>query len=193
MPQLAPGGVNTRQATVLLYWAAAAREAFCCVVALCCVAIANLTPVAAQPSPTTFSDAVQVLAREQSAAEQYATILIKFGNNDASYRKGIALYSAAKADFDGLIETLKADLIQGRDPSKSRNLDNKLRLAAEKRIAFTSFVDDKIVGMGAFASCGHGAASTWTEMGQNPPPVLQKMSGALRLDTRPVPMPPRLR
>jgi hypothetical protein len=26
----------------------------------------------------------------------------------------------------------------------------------------------------AFASCGHGAAWTWTEMGHNPPPALQK-------------------
>ncbi len=127
------------------------RTACGLVVALWCLAVASLMPAAAaQPSPASFSDAVQVLAREQSAAEQYAAILIKFGSKDgAVFRKGIGLYTDARADFDGLIEALKADLILGRDPGKSSNLGEKLRLAAEKRIAFTSFVEDKVVGMGA--------------------------------------------
>jgi hypothetical protein len=117
-------GICTRRAILPIYLPTACGG-LGLVVALWCCALANLTPVAAaQQSPTTFSDAVQVLAREQSAAEQYATILIKFGNkDDAVYRKGIALYAEAKADFDGLIEALKADLILGREgPPSTRSL-----------------------------------------------------------------------
>jgi hypothetical protein len=102
---------------------------------------------AAQPAPATYSDAVQVLAREQSTAEQYAVILDRFGKNDTSkYVQGITRYADAKADFDGLIEALKIDLIEGRDPSSSPKLGNALHAAAEKRVAFTSFVADKVVG-----------------------------------------------
>jgi hypothetical protein len=102
---------------------------------------------AAQPAPATYSDAVQVLAREQSAAEQYAVILDRFGKNDPTrYIQGITRYADAKADFDGLIEALKTDLIQGRDPGSSPKLGEALRAAAEKRVAFTSFVADQMVG-----------------------------------------------
>jgi hypothetical protein len=102
---------------------------------------------AAQPAPATFSDAVQVLAREQSAAEQYAVILDRFGKNDTSrYVQGITRYAEAKADFDGLIEALKTDLVEGHSPSSSPKLGEALRAAAEKRIAFTSFVSDQVIG-----------------------------------------------
>jgi hypothetical protein len=102
---------------------------------------------AAQPAPATYSDAVQVLAREQSAAEQYAVILDRFGKNDTTrYVQGITRYADAKADFDGLIEALKTDLIEGRNPNGSPKLGEKLQAAAEKRVAFTTFVADKVVG-----------------------------------------------
>jgi hypothetical protein len=101
----------------------------------------------AQPAPATYSDAVQFLGHEQSAAEQYAVILDRFGKNDAKrYVQGITRYAEAKADFDGLIEALKTDLIEGRDPSSSPRLGEKLQVAAEKRIAFTTFVADDVVG-----------------------------------------------
>ena len=96
-------------------------------------------------APRTFSDAVQVLAREQSAGEQYAVIFDRFGKKDmARYIEGIRQYAEAKADFDGLIEALKTDLTEGRSPDKSPKLAEALRSAAEKRIAFTSFVSDAI-------------------------------------------------
>jgi len=102
---------------------------------------------AAQPAPATYSDAVQVLAREQSAAEQYAVILDRFGKNDTPrYIQGITRYADAKADFDGLIEALKTDLIQGSDQGNSPKLADALRAAAEKRVAFTSFVAEQVVG-----------------------------------------------
>jgi hypothetical protein len=102
---------------------------------------------AAKPAPATYSDAVKVLAREQSDAEQYAFILDRFGKNDTSrYVLGITRYADAKADFDGLIEALKTDLIEGRNPSNSPKLGEALHTAAEKRIAFTTFVADQVVG-----------------------------------------------
>ena len=100
-----------------------------------------------QSAPATYSDAIQVLAHEQSDAEQYAVILNRFGKKDPSrYVQGIARYAEAKADFDGLIEALKTDLIEGRDPSASPKLSEALRAAAEKRIGFTTFVTDQVVG-----------------------------------------------
>jgi hypothetical protein len=102
---------------------------------------------AAQPAPATYSDAVQVLAREQSAAEQYVVILDRFGKKDTTrYIQGITRYADAKADFDGLIEALKTDLVQGSDPGNSPKLADALRAAAEKRVVFTSFVAEQVVG-----------------------------------------------
>jgi len=45
-----------------------------------------------------------------------------------------------------LIEALKTDLIEGHDLSSSPKFADTLRAAAEKRVAFTSFVTDQIVG-----------------------------------------------
>jgi hypothetical protein len=99
-----------------------------------------------QSAPMSFSDAVQVLAREQSAAEQYAVMLDRFGKTDPRcYVQGISRYAEAKADFDGLIEALKTDLIQHRDPMRSPKFPAALQAAAEKRIVFTSFVADEVV------------------------------------------------
>ena len=68
-----------------------------------------------------------MLAREQSAAEQYAVVLDRFGKNDTTrYIQGITRYADAKADFDGLIEALKTDLVEGRDPSNSPKLADAL-------------------------------------------------------------------
>ena len=78
------------------------------------------TGAANTAAPQPYADAVQVLAREQSAGEQYAVILDQFGKKDAArYVQGIRKYAEAKADFDGLIEALKTDLIEGRSPDKS--------------------------------------------------------------------------
>jgi hypothetical protein len=105
------------------------------------------TGAAAQPAPATYSDAVQFLAHEQSAAEQYAVILDRFGKNDPTrYVQGIARYAEAKAEFDGLIGALETDLIDGRDPKNSPKLGEEVQTAAEKRIAFTTFVADQVVG-----------------------------------------------
>ena len=78
------------------------------------------TSPAGQKTPMTLADAVRVLEREKSAAEQYAVMLDQFGKADTNrYVRGISRYAEAKADFDGLIEALKTDLVQRRDSTGS--------------------------------------------------------------------------
>src|SRR6476646_11837763 len=61
------------------------------------------------------------------------------------YVEGIRLYSEAKADVDGLLEQLKYDLNEGRDPKNSAQFAQVLEAAAQKRIAFTDFVTQNIL------------------------------------------------
>jgi hypothetical protein len=97
-----------------------------------------------------FADAVRVLAHEKSAAEQYAVILATIGKADiARYVRGIQLYADAKAEFDAMIAELKFDLTTGQDPTRSAVFSGALQQAAEKRVAFTSFIReivDKLEG-----------------------------------------------
>ena len=65
-------------------------------------------------------------------------------DNAALYVRGIRLYADAKAEFDGLIAELKFDLQDGQDPAKSAKFTEALKQAAEKRVAFTSFVSAEI-------------------------------------------------
>jgi hypothetical protein len=88
-----------------------------------------------------------VLGREKSAAEQYAVLLATIGMKDMeTYLRGITLYADAKADFDGLLAQLRLSLREGRDPTTSDVFTETLRRAAEKRIAFTTFVVDEVIG-----------------------------------------------
>ena len=92
-----------------------------------------------------FSDAIRLFAHEKSAAEQYGVILVTLGkNNVALYLQGIKLYADAKAEFDGLIAELRFDLQSGQEPAASAKFNEALKAAAEKRVAFTSFVSDEI-------------------------------------------------
>ena len=54
---------------------------------------------------------------------------------------GIVRYANAKADFNGLIEALKINLIEGHDLTTSPGFSDKIsRLRPKKSVAFTSFV-----------------------------------------------------
>jgi hypothetical protein len=98
------------------------------------------------PSDATLSGAIRVLTHEKSAAEQYAIILATVGKSDTdSYVRGIVLYADAKAEFDALIAELKFDLTTGQDPARSAVFTGALQGAAEKRVAFTSFVLHEVV------------------------------------------------
>jgi hypothetical protein len=95
---------------------------------------------------TTFADAIRVLGHERSVAEAYGMLLDTHGKKDMSrYVEGIRLYSEAKADFDGLLEQLKYNLNEGRDPKNSAQFGGVLEAAAQKRIAFTDFVGQNIL------------------------------------------------
>ena len=104
---------------------------------------------AEQPEPSseaTLAKAVGVLAHEKSAAEQYAVILATAGKSDtALYVRGIQLYADAKAEFDAMIAELKFDLTTGQDPVHSAVFTGALQGAAQKRIAFTSFVSHQVI------------------------------------------------
>jgi hypothetical protein len=115
----------------------------------CALASIALRPGRAE-QPTSSNEAlgraVGVLAREKSAAEQYAVILATVGKSDtALYVRGIQLYADAKAEFDALIAELKFDLNTGQDPARSAVFAGALQGAAEKRVAFTSFVRHELV------------------------------------------------
>ena len=100
---------------------------------------------AQQTEPETLSDAIRLFAHEKSAAEQYGVILVTVGKDNVGlYVRGIRLYADAKAEFDGLISELRFDLQNGQDPAKSAKFNAALQAAAEKRVAFTSFVSDQI-------------------------------------------------
>jgi hypothetical protein len=72
-------------------------------------------------------------------------ILSTVAKNDAAqYVRGIQLYADAKAEFDGLIARLRIELQTGQQPAKSVKFNQALKGAAEKRIAFTSFVTSEV-------------------------------------------------
>jgi hypothetical protein len=115
----------------------------------CVIASIALRPSRAEQTTSSneaLGRAVGVLAREKSAAEQYAVILATVGRTDtALYVRGIQLYADAKAEFDALIAELKFDLNTGQDPARSPVFAGALQGAAEKRVAFTSFVQHELV------------------------------------------------
>jgi hypothetical protein len=94
-----------------------------------------------QETGPSLPEAMRFLAHEKSAAQQYAVILSTVAKHDAVlYVRGIALYADAKAEFDGLIAQLRIELQTGHEPAQSVKFNHALKGAAEKRIAFTSFV-----------------------------------------------------
>jgi hypothetical protein len=98
-----------------------------------------------QETGPSLPEAMRFLAHEKSAAQQYAVILSTVAKNDAAlYVRGIELYADAKAEFDGLIAQLRIELQTGQEPAKSVKFNQALNGAAEKRIAFTSFVSNEV-------------------------------------------------
>jgi hypothetical protein len=119
-------------------------------VAVVLASVLGVSVRAQQSAPGMLSDAIGFLKHEKSAAEQYGVILFTVARDDAGvYVRGIKLYADAKAEFDGLIAELRFDLLKGQDPAKSTKFNDALKEAAEKRVAFTSFVSaqvDKLPG-----------------------------------------------
>ncbi len=123
------------------------RRRFCLSIALLCITTGlNRTAEPAAAGEDTLEDAIRLLTREKSAAEQYAVILGTVGKSDPPlYLHGLDLYSDAKAEFDGLVAELKFNLAAGQDPGGSARFAEALQGAAEKRVAFTSFVRQEVI------------------------------------------------
>jgi hypothetical protein len=101
----------------------------------------------AQSEEPDLAEAVGTLAREKSAAEQYAVVLSMAAKQDMPrYLRGISLYADAKSEFDGLVTQLVFDLKSGNDLAASPKFSTALATAAEKRVTFTDFVSDEVVG-----------------------------------------------
>jgi hypothetical protein len=139
-------GSNAAQARSVRF--VLARRSFLISITLVCSS--NLLTTAGSAwadNASSLSDAVGVLEKERSAAEQYAVILATVGRKNVdAYVRGIQLYADAKSDFDGLTSQLRFDLIEGHDPTKSPKFASALEAAAKSRIAFTNFVSDEVVG-----------------------------------------------
>jgi len=115
------------------------------VVSFFCI-ISFFTGCAAAQEKSDFSEAIGFLAKEQSLAQSYVSILNEFGKDDLkNYAEGIRLYADAKGEFDGLIEQLKYNLKAGKALDDSSDYQSVLKNAADQRVAFTSFVTDKII------------------------------------------------
>jgi hypothetical protein len=114
-------------------------------IAAALVSLLCISARAQQSEPGTLSDAIHFLNHEKSAAEQDGVILITLAkDNPGLYLRGFKLYADAKSEFDGLIAELRFDLLNGQDPAGSAKFNEALKEAAEKRIAFTSFVSGEV-------------------------------------------------
>ncbi len=102
------------------------------------------------------------LERERSLSEFYVTERLEMisKNDRDAYYEGVRLYAVAKAEFDGLIEQIKYDLTSGRDLDQSEAYKAALRTAVERRIAFTTYIDQRFPGSDNEKQGGIAAALT---------------------------------
>ncbi|MBF8277327.1 MAG: hypothetical protein HW390_2400 [Candidatus Brocadiaceae bacterium] len=111
------------------------------------LAVAPLCNGDSKASPSEAKeDAFLVLGREQSLAESYAYMLNEFGKNDLNtYARGIELYVAARAEFNGLIEYMKTKLIKAEPFNTSSDFQEIIKKAVDSRISFTAFIKEEIL------------------------------------------------
>lgn len=90
--------------------------------------------------PPKISNGIEQIAEHKSKAEQSAlTIKTNWAKGSKEYKKGEALYTDAKAAFDGWIERLRFDLLVGNDIKKSEHYRKSLRETANKSKALLSY------------------------------------------------------
>jgi len=107
--------------------------------------LASLSPVG-ESQANTLAEAMAYLKKEQSLSESYAGLLKGVGKPDvATYARGIQRYAEAKAEFDGLLEQLLVALRQREPPDTSPAFQQKLELAAQRRVAFTTFISQEVL------------------------------------------------
>jgi hypothetical protein len=86
-------------------------------------------------------DLVGQLARERSYAEQGAALLKTWMKKPSAVLQGQRLYADAKTASDEAIAYLAAALAASEEPNQDKALRQKLEAAAEKRLAFSHYVD----------------------------------------------------
>ncbi len=116
-----------------------------------CLAILIALTVGARADAATVtgSEAFQVLGKEQSLAESYVVLFKTVGKEDfRRYADGIRYYARARAEYDGLIEQMKQDIISHEPFDDSENFQAVLRTAVERRMKFTGHVDETVEALG---------------------------------------------
>jgi hypothetical protein len=117
-------------------------RALCALVLLSGLAVlACAQSPAPSPSGATTADVIRTLARERVLGEDGAGLLKDYAGNDtARLAQGRLLYSDARAEFEALIEQLKADLAEGRDPANTAEFQTALQTAVSRREAFLAYL-----------------------------------------------------
>jgi hypothetical protein len=85
----------------------------------------------------------------------------------ATLARGIRLYAQGQADFNALVETLKAELIAGGELGEAKGFPADAQRAARQRVAFTDYVEEKVLSqseegirsVGAFLGGAHAVSS----------------------------------
>ncbi len=85
-----------------------------------------------------LSDAIGVFGRERSLGESTVGLLKRYAPEDID---GRALYAQAKAEFDGLIEQMLADLADRQDPQLSPAFRERLDRALARCAAFSAHAE----------------------------------------------------
>jgi hypothetical protein len=108
-------------------------------------ALLSSPPMPAVGLDAGWRPAVDRLAREKTLAEGCASILKTFGDHAPMARvQGQRLYARAKADVDGLIALLKADLAGQRSPADIPALSQRLEAVPKQRQALCRHVDGAV-------------------------------------------------
>jgi hypothetical protein len=91
-------------------------------------------------SEITWQESVARLSREKTLVETYAGLLKKYGDSAAIDRGSIS-YTAAKAEYDGVIAGLNVALARKQKPDSLPDLQSRLQSGLEKREAFCNAVE----------------------------------------------------
>jgi hypothetical protein len=111
-----------------------------------------------------WAQAVDRLAQEKTLAESCAAILKTFADGAPMMRvQGERLYARARADMDGLVGLLVADLASERSPAETPELQHRLETVVAQRRGVCRHVDAAI-GAALREQPGHaGAADLLTQ------------------------------
>ena len=100
----------------------------------------------AADEPLANAEAMALLEHERAVAEDMAALLKEFKQHDLKvYAEGVQLYADARGEFNGLIEQIKHGLIAEEHFEQSAEFTRRLKIAVNRRVAFTRHVDEKLI------------------------------------------------